>query len=230
MRFPLSSLPAQSWHVAPLRFGANRAGGKRKHAGCDLYAPVGTPVYAVADGTVKGFAFFYKGTYALTIDHGSFWVRYGEISQAIASGLAAGTRVREGDQIGEVGDLIGLSLSMVHFEMYSGAASGALTVPSRAPYMRRSDLIDPTSFLDEWAGLENLANANQPILRLGSKGEAVLAWQQRLLTQGYAVSLDGDFGPTTEAMTKAFQRDANLADDGVVGPASYAEMVEAEKD
>src|SRR5918911_458918 len=128
MQFPLSFVPSESWHVAPLRFGASRAGG-RKHAGCDLYAPIGTPVYAVADGTVKGFAAFYLGTYALTIDHGQFWVRYGEISTNIASKLAVGAQVREGDRIGDVGDLIGLSLSMVHFEMYSGTGSGPLTVP-----------------------------------------------------------------------------------------------------
>jgi len=230
MRFPLSFVPSQSWHVSPLRFGARRAGGKRKHAGCDLYAPIGTPVYAVADGTVKAFGPFYMGTYALTIDHGEFWVRYGEISDNIASTLAAGKRVREGDQIGDVGDLLGLNLSMVHFEMYSGSASGPLTVPSRPPYMRRSDLIDPTPYLDKWAKLEELVDTARPLLRLGSKGPAVLAWQKSLRGQEYTVSLDSEFGPITEAATKQFQREADLVDDGVVGPATYAAMIEAEKD
>lgn len=229
MRFPLAFVPSQSWHAGALRFGASRAAGKRKHAGCDLYAPVGTPVYAVGDGVVKSFALFYMGTYALTVDHGSFWVRYGEISKSIASALAAGTPIKEGQQIGEIGDLDQLPISMLHFEMYSGAGSGPLTDPSRAPYMRRADLIDPTSYLDAWSGLHGAA-AKYPVLRLGSQGEAVLAWQSRLKAQGYAMSLDGEFGPTTEAATRRFQHESNLTEDGIVGPATYAEMTEAEKD
>jgi murein DD-endopeptidase MepM/ murein hydrolase activator NlpD len=228
MRFPLNFVPAQTWHAGALRFGANRAGGRRKHAGCDLYAPVGTPVFAVANGTVKSYGPFYLGTFQLTIDHGEFWVRYGEIASNIASRLPIGGQVNEGDQIGEVGDLQGLDLAMVHFEMYSGAASGPLTVPTRAPFMRRADLMDPTAHLDAWA---NVANApTRPRLQRGSTGPAVIEWQRRLLNQGYAMSTDGDFGPTTEAATKLFQVESDLTADGIVGRATYAAMVEAEKD
>lgn len=197
-----------------------------------MYAPIGTPVHAVADGTVKGFAAFYMGTYALTIDHGDFWVRYGEIAKSIASKFSEGSVVKEGEQIGEVGDLIGLDLAMVHFEMYSGAGSGPLTVPSRAPFMRRADLLNPTSYLDEWADAvaSKSAATKMPTLKLGSQGAAVTDWQRRLLNRGYAMSLDGQFGPTTDAATRQFQRDSNLSDDGVVGPATYVEMIEAEKD
>jgi murein DD-endopeptidase MepM/ murein hydrolase activator NlpD len=243
MRFPLSFVPAQSWHQAPLKFRSNRASGTRKHAGCDLYAPIGTPVFAVADGTVKAFGPFYLGTFALTIDHGQFWIRYGEISNAVASGLGIGTRVTEGDKIGEVGDLDGLDLSMVHFEMFSGTASGPLTVKSNPPFMRRSDLIDPTPFLDQWAAQVGSASPGPgpgpvnppplkvpPTVRRGSTGPAVLAWQQRLLGQGFTVSSDGRFDETTDNATKAFQRDSELQDNGVVGPETYAAMIEAEKD
>lgn len=242
MRFPLNFVPVQSWHNAPLKFGSNRSGGKRKHAGCDLYAPIGTPVFAVADGTVKGFAAFYLGTFALTVDHGEFWIRYGEISTKIASGLKVGDKVKEGDKIGEVGDLEGLDLAMVHLEMYRGNVTGPLTVPANTPFMRRSDLIDPTSRLDEWAGQLTGASpappagspkpalAAQPVLRRGSTGDDVLAWQKRLLAQGFAMSLDSAFGETTETATKQFQQDAGLQDDGIVGRDTYDAMVEAEKD
>jgi peptidoglycan hydrolase-like protein with peptidoglycan-binding domain len=96
--------------------------------------------------------------------------------------------------------------------------------------MRRADLMDPTSYLDEWAELANPMPAARPTLRRGSNGPAVVEWQRRLLNQGYAMTLDGDFGPTTEAATKLFQIDSDLAADGIVGRATYAAMIEAEKD
>jgi Peptidase family M23/Putative peptidoglycan binding domain len=225
MRFPFDFVPSESWHVSPRRFGAARAGG-RKHAGCDLYAPVGTPVFAISYGTVKSFSAFYKGTFALTIDHGEFLVRYGEVSEKIASNFSVGAKVKEGDQIAHVGDLIGLNLSMLHLEVYGGTASGPLTSPGRLPYKRRADLIDPTGLMDEWAKLGD----SHVLLRFGSEGDAVLEWQQRLLSQGYAMSLDGSFGLSTETATVDFQREANLVADGIVGPDTYVAMVEAEKD
>jgi murein DD-endopeptidase MepM/ murein hydrolase activator NlpD len=151
MAFPLSFVPAESWNVAPRNYGAKRDKGKRKHAGCDLYAPVGTPVFAVADGTVKQFGAFYLGTYALVVDHGDFVVRYGEIKKDTAQSLAIGSKVKKGQKIGLVGKLTGLSISMVHFEMFSGKGNGPLTVKTKPPFMRRADLMDPASHLDAWA-------------------------------------------------------------------------------
>jgi murein DD-endopeptidase MepM/ murein hydrolase activator NlpD len=151
MAFPLTFIPPESWTEPPRSFAARRDGGARKHAGCDLYAAVGTPVFAVADGTVQRFAEFYLDTYALVIDHGGFIVRYGEIKKDIAEGLPIGAKVKKGQQIGLVGRLTGLAISMVHFEMYDGSGSGPLTDRNRAPFMRRADLIDPTSHLNAWA-------------------------------------------------------------------------------
>jgi murein DD-endopeptidase MepM/ murein hydrolase activator NlpD len=151
MAFPLTFVPKESWAEAPRNFGARRDKGKRKHAGCDLYAPVGTPIFAVADGTVKEFRAFYLGTYALVVDHGDFIVRYGEIQKGIAQNLAKGSKVKKGQKIGLVGKLNGLSISMIHFEMYSGSKTGPLTDTKRPPFMRRADLVDPTSHLDTWA-------------------------------------------------------------------------------
>lgn len=150
MAFPLTFIPAQSWHMHPRNFGTTRPGG-RKHAGCDLYAPVGTPIHAVEDGTITSFNAFYKGTWAIVINHGSFIVRYGECKNKMTAGLAVGSKVKKGQKIGEVGKLQGLPMSMIHFEMFSGAASGPLTDGSRKPFSRRSDLMDPTAALDQWA-------------------------------------------------------------------------------
>lgn len=151
MAFPLTFVPRESWHHRPRNFGAPRDRGRRKHAGCDLYAPVGTPAFAVADGTVKQFGLFYLGTYALVIDHDHFVVRYGEIKRDIAKDLAIGSHVTKGQKIGLVGKLTGLNISMIHFEMYAGTKDGPLTDRDRPPFMRRSDLMDPASHLDTWA-------------------------------------------------------------------------------
>lgn len=55
-------------------------------------------------------------------------------------------------------------------------------------------------------------------LRLGDKGDDVTALQRKLKLAGfYRTTVDGDFGPATEAAVKAFQRSAGLKADGVVG-------------
>lgn len=55
------------------------------------------------------------------------------------------------------------------------------------------------------------------LLRRGIKGAAVNRWQEFLRGCGYAISVDGDFGPATERVSKQFQRDEGLTADGIVG-------------
>jgi murein DD-endopeptidase MepM/ murein hydrolase activator NlpD len=147
MLFPLSVRPTLPYNTDGRRFGARRASGTRKHAGCDLIAPIGTPVRAVEDGVVIAFKFFYHDTWYLAVDHGAFTVRYGEISPRLPPGIKVGGEVKKGQHIGSIGRLSGGS-HMLHFEMYDNSATGPLTVRKNAPYQRRSDLIDPTPYLD----------------------------------------------------------------------------------
>ena len=73
--------------------------------------------------------------------------------------------------------------------------------------------------------------ATNPIVRKGSKGEAVKQLQ-RLLSrwatkngQPYVIKDDGDFGRYTESAVKAFQRWSNMRSvDGIVGPATWAAL------
>ena len=155
--FKESDLPTQDWIQGIRCFGARRSGGARAHAGCDLYAPVGTTIHAIADGVVTlGPYLFYSGTFALEVDHGAFLVRYGEIQQNAM--VKAGDRVRAGQPIAKVGKLIGMKNSMLHFELYDKSATGPLTVKNKStkrtakgvPFMRRADLIDPTQKLNQW--------------------------------------------------------------------------------
>ena len=61
----------------------------------------------------------------------------------------------------------------------------------------------------------------RPVLRRGLQGDAVEVLQRMLAAAGYAVGIDGDFGPGTEAVVKAFQKANGLGNDGIVGPASW---------
>jgi hypothetical protein len=61
------------------------------------------------------------------------------------------------------------------------------------------------------------------VLKLGSRGAEVEAWQRFLNDQGLGpLDADGDFGPVTRDVTRAFQRAQELADDGAVGPRTLA--------
>jgi murein DD-endopeptidase MepM/ murein hydrolase activator NlpD len=147
MLFPLNARPSKSYHKDGRQFGARRSGGTRKHAGCDLDAPVGTPVRAVEDGVVIGFDYFYHDTWYIVVDHVIFTVRYGEISRRLPPGVKVGAEVKKGQHIGSIGRLSGGS-HMLHFEMYDNTATGPLTNRKNPPYQRRADLIDPTPYLD----------------------------------------------------------------------------------
>lgn len=59
-------------------------------------------------------------------------------------------------------------------------------------------------------------------LRLGDKGKAVRDLQKRLNSIGYALRVDGDFGPATARAVRDFQRDRGLVVDGVAGPVTLS--------
>lgn len=63
-----------------------------------------------------------------------------------------------------------------------------------------------------------------PVLRLGSKGEAVADLQRHLARLGYSLQADGLFGPATREAVRRFQKDKGLAADGIVGPQTRATL------
>jgi hypothetical protein len=80
-------------------------------------------------------------------------IRYGEISGAVA-GIRLGTLIDEGQVIAHVGKMQIVPQAMLHLEVYDGKAGGALTDRERPPFMRRTDLVDPTELLDAAVILE----------------------------------------------------------------------------
>jgi putative chitinase len=75
----------------------------------------------------------------------------------------------------------------------------------------------------------SLPAGSDPVLRRGSKGDAVVKLQTALQKIGFMVAIDGDFGAGTEVAVAKFQRDQKLGVDGIVGPGTWAALDKAAK-
>jgi len=67
-------------------------------------------------------------------------------------------------------------------------------------------------------------------IQQGAHGEAVRDIQHRLLGVGMRIDtdeLDGSFGSSTESAVRTCQRDRGLPQDGIVGPDTWSQLVEA---
>ena len=73
------------------------------------------------------------------------------------------------------------------------------------------------------AGSSSPAYPGSP-LRQGSTGPNVTTMQQRLSDLGYALSVDGNFGPGTRAALLEFQGKKGITCDGCCGPGTWAAL------
>lgn len=64
---------------------------------------------------------------------------------------------------------------------------------------------------------KNNEEISMPMIKRGSKGKSVKIWQIILGN----VTVDGDFGPATEAATRKWQAARGLESDGIVGPKTW---------
>jgi len=121
---PFLSAPLERYQISRgLRGGSAtvvRSGGTvrtRGHQGVDYAAPLGTPLYATADGIVS-FA-GWKGGYGncLTIGHGTdYSTLYGHLT-SFAEGISDGVAVRAGELIGYLGSTGHSTGPHVHYEL-----------------------------------------------------------------------------------------------------------------
>jgi murein DD-endopeptidase MepM/ murein hydrolase activator NlpD len=132
--FPLAKeFQDKGYHSGMRAFGSSRSKGTRAHAGCDLCAPLRKEIFAVADGVIKDYYFYYWKTFALVVDHSEFSVVYGEVQppedpkkcgitvnndvmnllkdlreiekSGLPNDLRIGSHVKRGDHIAYVGQL-----------------------------------------------------------------------------------------------------------------------------
>ena len=108
-------------------------GGRRQHKGVDLAQPVGTPVYATADGVISKAEWFSSYGLFISVEHGgNIQTRYGHLSRL---NVAAGQTVHKGDLIGYVGSTGRSTGPHLHYEVrIAGAAVNPI------PYMQGAAL------------------------------------------------------------------------------------------
>lgn len=146
MKFPLPYVPSTSYKGGN-GFGASREKVRAglRHAANDLAAPPGTPVLSMDEGVVlRGPYPFFRGTYALEVQHPQFIARYCEIAARVE--VKVGDIVVEGQVIAYVGDQPGND--MLHLEFFTGELTGDLSQGSTPPYDRRGDVFDGSEYLD----------------------------------------------------------------------------------
>lgn len=64
-----------------------------------------------------------------------------------------------------------------------------------------------------------------PLVEEGDKNHPVQTLQYLLRAHGNTVSVDGIFGPRTEAAVRAFQKSKHLSVDGLVGPKTWSALL-----
>ena len=94
----------------------------RVHLGVDIEADAGTPVYAAADGTVEFVGLDPMMGQSVIITHANGYKSvYRNLQTKTVDGLAKGSTVKAGDEIGYVGDTALVEISQsphLHFEIY----------------------------------------------------------------------------------------------------------------
>ncbi len=102
----------------------------RQHAGLDLAGPVGTPVYATADGVVTEAGWHSGYGRLITIRH-QFGIetRYAHLN---AIRVEVGQRVSRGDRIGDMGNSGRSTGPHLHYEIREGGEPVNPTIYMRA--------------------------------------------------------------------------------------------------
>ena len=118
------------------------------HAGIDLAGPIGTPIYATADGVVSA-AGYNNGGYGnlVKIDHGrGIETRYGHLSAIMVS---PGQHIVRGQQIARMGSTGRSTGSHLHYEVrIDGRAVNPIPFMKSTDYLLAMQKTDGASSMD----------------------------------------------------------------------------------
>jgi hypothetical protein len=171
-------------------FGAARSGG-RTHEGIDIFADAGTPIHAIAGGTVvQGFDSSLGGVVVrIQGDDGRYYY-YAHLKEGSVDHLEVGERVNAGQVIGEV-----------------GRTGNAATTPAHLHFQVREngDWINPFEFLQDLPTAEEVAG--------GAAVPAAGLVDPFAIDRGAPPSVaDTDSDGLTDPFEQIFGTDPNAAD------------------
>lgn len=155
------------------------------------------PIYSVANGTIVTVAFQKNGAgNYIVIKSNGFYHLYMHLSKTL---VKKGQSVKEGQQIGNMGNTGNSTGACLHFEVRKSRFGRA---------------IDPLPYIE-----------GRQTLRIGMTGEDVKYLQKKLGFRGKA--LDGIFGEDTYRAVKEFQIKKGFEDDdidGIVGKKTWGTL------
>ena len=179
---------------------------------------------------------WYKVTYGKYT--GYVYKTYVSVTKTASSSSSSSstTRLEKGSTGSDVKDLQTKLKKLGYYDAYVDGDYGDTTVAAVKAFQKKYNLT-----ADGIAGKETLkkldsayknADSDKDVdsLRMGDSGSAVKDLQTKLKKLGfYNASIDGDYGDTTVAAVKAFQKKYNLTADGVAGSETLKKLDTAYK-
>lgn len=192
------------------------------HTGIDLVRSHQAPIGAFTEGEVifagwgaSGSGLGGFGNVVLVRDKNNRLQLYGHLHRVA---VKKGQKIKKGHTVGYQGATGQVTGSHLHYEVRKRMQ----TSPPYGWIQNAADrCLDPTNYL------RNYYKSSSGLLRKGDKGERVAILQRTLIAVGEKLPRyrdDGVFGAETEEAVKSFQKKQKLKVDGVVGPATEAEL------
>jgi murein DD-endopeptidase MepM/ murein hydrolase activator NlpD len=120
------------------------------HGGTDFAAPIGTPIYAAADGTIEFAAMKGANGNLTVLRHDNGWRTLYLHQNVFSPGIAQGVRVTQGQHIGDIGTTGRSTGPHLHYEVHiDGERVDPLSIPADEASRKRMDGAALQAFLKE---------------------------------------------------------------------------------